>query len=72
MFPKSVYNINIDVHFGDLDHSRSCVVEILMSLLERICVLLVNLVGFCKEVFFLSSHNFEVVQSQLEKGRFKH
>lgn len=49
MFPKSVYNINTDVHFGDLDHSHVYVAEILMSLLERICVLLLNLMGSCKE-----------------------
>lgn len=56
MFPESVYNINIDVHFGDLDHSGAYLAEILMSLLERICVLLLNLMGSCKEskvVFFL-------------------
>lgn len=66
MFPKSD-NINIYMHFDDLDHSRACVAEILMNVLERICVLLLNVM--CKS--FFSSHNCEVVHSQLQKGQVK-
>lgn len=60
------YSINTHMPFGEFDHSRVCMTEILMSPLERIYVLL-NLMSSCTGLFF-SSRNFEVVQSQPQKG----